>query len=252
MAQVFGSRRGMILTRRSAERSVRHLGASCLAALMVGVAPRPGPALAPPQPAAQAAAPGPGASATPPGVPAPIEGFRQARFGMSEAELRQAVRRDFPAAAARISRTTHPREKTTVLAVTSEDLLPDAGPARLFYILGYASKRLVQVNVTWSSDGRSAERDEAIVAAANTLRDHLQTEHPGPPEEVVANQQVGENAILVFRAAQPDGRMVVLLLSGVAAGRAGRSPTAPPLTLQLSYIRDHRSPDIFRIEPGRF
>ncbi len=241
----------MMRIRRSAERSVRHLGASCFAALMVGVAPRPGPALAQPQPAAQVAEPGPGASATPPGVPAPIEGFRQARFGMNEAEVRQAIRRDFPAAG-RISRTTQPGEKTTVLAITAEALLPDAGPARLFYILGYASKRLVQINVTWSSDGRSAERDEAIVAAANTLRDHFQTEHPGPPEEVVANQQVGENAILVFRAAQPDGRMVLLLLSGVAAGRAGRSPTAPPLTLQLSYIRDHKSPDIFRIEPGRF
>lgn len=242
----------MMLTRRSAGRSVRHLGTSCLAALMLGVAPRPGSALAQPQSAAQAAEPGPGASATPPGVPMPIEGFRQARFGMAEAGLRQAIRRDFPAAAGRVSRTTQPGEKTTVLAITAEGLLPDAGPARLFYILGHASKRLVQVNITWSSDGRSAERDEAIIAAANTLRDHLQTEHPGPPEEVVANQQVGEDAILVFRAAQPNGRMVVALLSGVAAGRAGRSPTAPPLTLQLSYIRDHKSPDIFRIEPGRF
>jgi hypothetical protein len=242
----------MMLIRRSAGRSVRHLGAFCLAALMVGVAPRPGPALAQPRPAAQAAGPGLESSVTPPGVPAPIEGFRQARFGMNEAELRQAIRRDFPAAAARISRTTQPGEKTAVLAITAETLLPDAGPARLFYILGYASKRLVQVNITWSSDGRTAERDEAIVAAANTLRDHFQTEHPGPPEEVVANQQVGENAILVFRVAQPDGRMVLLLLSGVAAGRAGRLPTAAPLTLQLSYILDHKSPDIFRIESGRF
>ncbi len=247
----------MVLIRRSAGRLFRPLGAyGCLTALMVGAAPRPGPALAQPQPAARAAEPGPDAGAPPPAVPppvilGPVEGFRQARFGMSEAEVRQAVRRDFPAAG-RLSRTVHPREKTTVLATTVEDLLPDAGPARLFYILGYASKRLVQVNVIWSSDGRSAERDEAIVAAANALRDHFQAQHPAPPEQVFANQQVGEDALLVFRAAQPDGRMVLLLLSGVAAGRADRPPTAPPLTLQLSYIRDHRSPDIFRIEPGRF
>ena len=248
----------MVLTRRSAGRLFRPFGAySCLAALMAGVALHPGPALAQPQPAARAAEPGPDAGApppavTPPVIPGPVEGFRQARFGMSEAEVRQAVRRDFPAAAGRLSRTVHPREKTTVLAATVEGLLPDAGPARLFYILGYASKRLVQVNIVWSSDGRSAERDEAIVAAANALRDRFQAQHPAPPEEVVANQQLGEDAILVFRAAQPDGRMVLLLLSGVAAGRADRPPTAPPLTLQLSYIRDHRSPDIFRIGPGRF
>ncbi len=170
---------------------------------------------------------------------------------MTEAEVRQAVKRDFPMAG-QASRTLHPREKTTVLAITAEGLLPDAGPARLFYILGYASRRLVQVNVTWSGDGRSAGRDEAIVAAANTLRDHLQTEHPGPPEEVVANHPLGEGAILVFRAAQPDGRMVLLLLSGVAAGQPGRPPAAPPLTLTLCYMRDHKSPDVFHIEPGRF
>jgi hypothetical protein len=172
---------------------------------------------------------------------------------MTEKEVRQAVQSDFPAAANRISRATHPREKTTVLAVAVEDLLPDTGPVRISYILGHASKRLVQVNVVWTSDGRTAARDEAIVAAANALRDHFQAQHRAAPDGVVANRQMGENAFLVFRAAQADGRMVLLLLSGVAvAGRAGRTPPPPPLTLQLSYIRDHANPDVFRIERGRF
>lgn len=183
----------------------------------------------------------------------PVEGFRQARFGMSELEVRQALRRDFPAAAERPLRFTHPGERTTVLAVTAADLLPDTGPAQLFYILGYASKRLAQVNIVWSSDGRSAARDEAIVAAANTLRDHFKLQYPAPLNAVVANQPAGKNAFLVFRASQTDGRMVLLLLSGVAAaGRVGRTLTTPPLTLQLSYIRDYKNSDTFRIERGRF
>ncbi len=236
----------MALARTGTWQRVRRFGTIArVAALAAGTALHPGPTLA--QPAESDPAAGAALAAT-----APIEGFRQARFGMSEPEVRQAIRRDFPAAAARISRTIQPGEKTTVLAVTAEQLLPDAGPAQLFYILGYASKRLAQVNIVWSSDGRSAARDEAIVAAANALRDHFQARHRAP-DEILVNHKLGENAFLVFRAAQADGRMVVLLLSGVAAaGRADRTLAATPLTLQLSYVRDHRTPDVFRIERGRF
>jgi hypothetical protein len=220
------------------------LVASVAAALLPVAAPgQPPPA--PPAPAGEAA----------PAASAPIEGFRQARFGMTEQQVRQTVRRDFPAAAARLSRSTHPREKTTVLALTVEDLLPDAGPARISYILGYASKQLVQVNIVWASDGRTAARDEGIVEAANLLRDHFRAQHRAPPYEVVENLRIGDNAILVFRAKQADGRMVLLLLTGAPASRRaepGAAPVPPPLTLQLSYIRDHVRPDIFQIERGRF
>lgn len=247
----------MALTRTSAWRLARPFGAYArLVVLTAGAALCPtltlAQTLAQSRAAVKPADPGLVAGTPSPAATTPVEGFRQARFGMSEPEVRQAIQRDFPAAARRMSRTTHPREKTTVLAVTAEELLPDTGPAQLSYILGYASKRLVQVNIVWSSDGRSAARDEAIVAAANALRDHFKTQYPASSNAVAFNQQAGENAFLVFRAAQADGRMVLLLLSGgQAAGRAGRTAT-PPLTLQLSYIRDHRNPDIFRIERGRF
>lgn len=193
--------------------------------------------------------------ATPGGVAAsdPIEGFRGARFGMPEAALRQAIQRDFPPAAAKLTRATHPREKTTVLTLLVEGLLPDAGPARIAYILGHASRRLIQVNIVWTADGRTAARDRALVEAANLLRDHFLTRHRAP-DEIVANHPIGEHAILVFRARQPSGRMLVLLLSGVgAAGRAAADgASAPPLSLQLSYIADYANPDVFRIERGRF
>jgi hypothetical protein len=171
---------------------------------------------------------------------------------MSEQQVRQAIQRDFPGPAGRLSRTTHPHEKTTVLAVTVEDLLPNAGPARVSYILGYASRQLVQVNIVWIGDGRSAARDEQIVAVANVLRDYLAEQYRSSGQ-VVVNQQVGDNAFLVFRAMQVDKRMVLLLLTGVAAaGRADRTPAPAPLTLQLAYLLNYERPDIFRIERGRF
>src|SRR5215211_6686520 len=104
---------------------------------------------------------------------------------MSEQQVRQAIQRDFPAAVSRLARTTHPREKTAILTLTVEDLLPDVGPAQISYILGFASKQLVQVNIVWTSDGRTAARDEAIIAAANTLRDHFLVQYHAA-DEIVA------------------------------------------------------------------
>jgi hypothetical protein len=191
--------------------------------------------------------------APPAGPPAQIEGFRQARFGMSEEQIRQVIRKDFPTAAAKISSTVHPSEKTTVLSLTVADLLPNTGNARISYIFGYRSKKLIQINIVWTSEG-SAVSDETVVGAANSLRDYFASQNY-KPDSVVANRQLAENAILVFRANDVQGRTVLLVLSGVAAEarrEEKKGPRSPPLTLELSYIEDAAHPDVFRIAKGQF
>jgi hypothetical protein len=42
---------------------------------------------------------------------------------MSEEQVRQAIREDFPAAAAKLTSAVHPSEKTTVLSLSIADLL---------------------------------------------------------------------------------------------------------------------------------
>jgi hypothetical protein len=185
--------------------------------------------------------------------PAKIEGFRQALFGMNEEQVRQGIRKDFPAAAAKTSSAIHPSEKTTVLSLVVADLLPNTGNARVSYIFGYRSKKLIQINIVWTSDG-SAASDETVVGTANSLRDYFASWNY-KPDSAVANRQLAENTILVFRANDLQGRTLLLVLSGVAAeGRreekAGRRP--PPLTLELSYIEDVAHPDVFRIAKGQF
>jgi hypothetical protein len=185
--------------------------------------------------------------------PALIEGFRNARFGMSDEQVRQAIRKDFPAAATKLTSAVHPSEKTTVLSIGAADLLPNIGAARISYIFGYRSKRLIQINVVWTSDA-SAASDEAIVAAANSLRDYFAAQHY-KPDSVVANRQLAENTIVVFRADDLQGRTVLLVLSGAAAAARSEEKKAPqpqPLTLELSYILDAAHPDIFRIAKGQF
>ena len=185
--------------------------------------------------------------------PAAIGGFRQSLFGMDEEQVRQAIRKDFPAAAGKISSADHPSEKTQVLSVTVSDLLPNTGNARVSYILGYRSKRLIQVNVVWTSEGDAAS-DETLVGTANSLRDYFMTQNY-KPDAVVANRQLAENTIVVFRASDLRGRMVLLVLSGVAAAARSeekKGPRPPPLSLELSYIEDPAHPDVFRIAKGQF
>jgi hypothetical protein len=191
--------------------------------------------------------------APPAGPPATMDGFRQALFGMNEEQVRQAIRKDFPAAAGKISNAVHPSEKTTVLSVTASDLLPDTGKARISYIFGYRSKKLIQVNIVWTSEDNAAS-DETVVGTANSLRDYFASQNY-KRDTVVANRQLAENTIVVFRASDLQGRMVLLVLSGVAAAARSdekKGPRPPPLTLELSYIENAAHPDVFRIGKGQF
>jgi hypothetical protein len=209
---------------------------ACLALLLLATAP------------AASAAPPAGETANPVAT-ATIDGFRDAHFGMTEAELRRAIKKDFPRA--RIAVAINPSEKTTILSLTASNLLPDTGPARISYILGYQSKRLIQVNILWASNGTSAASDDEVVASANSLRDYFSA-RKFKPDSVVRNQKLEGGAILVFRGSDEAGRMVVLVLIGSgAAARRGKKPP-PPLTLELSYIADSAHPDIFRIGKGQF
>ena len=193
------------------------------------------------------------APAPPAGPPATIDGFRESLFGMSEEQVRQAIRKDFPAAAAKVSSAVHPSEKTTVLSLTVSDLLPNSGKARISYIFGYRSKKLIQVNVVWTSEGNEAS-DETLVGTANSLRDYFAAQNY-KPDTVVENRQLAENTIVVFRGDDQQGRMVLLVLSGVAAAARSeekKGPRPPPLTLELSYIEDAAHPDVFKIGKGQF
>jgi|SRR6516165_4570782 len=196
-----------------------------------------------------------GATEQQPSQPAPlpttIEGFRQARFGMNEEQVRQVIRKDFPTA--KISDAIHPSEKTMVLSFTVADLLPNTGNARVSYIFGYRSKKLIQINIVWASDG-SAVSDETVVGTANSLRDYFASQNY-KPDSAVANRQLAENTIVVFRANDLQGRTVLLVLSGAAAAarrEEKKGPRPPLLILELSYIEDAAHPDVFSIGKGQF
>lgn len=209
--------------------------------------PRQAPA---PQPPAQAA-PAPAQAPAQAENAAVIEGFRSARFGMTEAETRAAIRRDFPEAAQRIASEQTPVERTQVLTITVPDLIPDAGAARVSYILGHRSKRLIQVTILWGPPADAAARPEALVNAAEALRAHF-VSLAWKPGSAAGGVALADGSTLVFRGLDEQGRMAQLqvLPAAPAAGAAAGAPR--PFGLRLAYVSDPLNPDVFRLQRGQF
>ncbi len=210
------------------------------------------------QPAPSGQAPSPGATVVPRPVD-PIDGFRSARFGMTEAEVLAAIRQDFTIPEADVARETNTIERTTALAVTVNDLVPDGGPARVVYILGYQTHTLIQVNAVWGSPVNPDYNPAAMAMAGNVLQAYFLGRGYAPNTQA-ANVPLPDGSVLLFAGSDGQGRQVTLTLRAPAPAAAAATPPAegdsaaprPPAYLRLSYIKDPNNPDVFRLPPGSF
>jgi hypothetical protein len=178
-----------------------------------------------------------------------VNGFRSAQFGMNERDVIKAIRNDFGKSKNQISRQVHPNEKTITLEITVSKLLPESGEAKVFYIMGYKSKRLIHINVIWGRPVVKKPNAEAVVATANQLRNHF-VQKKYQKEGFALNAQLGEGVILVFQGKDRKGRAARLLLSNPKA--EDDKKTGENIALTLSYIEKPEDPDVFRIKEGDF
>jgi hypothetical protein len=189
---------------------------------------------------------GPTASAT-------VSGFRSARWGMNDAEVRAAIQRDFGIPPAKVSTTENAAERTTVLSTTVADLLDGAGTARLSYILGYKTKKLIQVTIIWGTPVDPKVPPQNIVTAANQLR-QLFLDSGYEPKTIIVNSRLADGSIVVFEGRDPEGHTTVLRLASTQRPAKGpqNKPGLASVALSLSYVLDSRNPDIFRLKKGQF
>jgi hypothetical protein len=181
--------------------------------------------------------------------PLEIKGFRSAAFGSSEAEVRAAAMKDFGLSADAIHSSQDLAERTQVLTVRVPDVLPDGGAADVAYTLGYKSKKLIQVAVTWSKQTDDKLTAERLLQNGESLRNYFQAQGY-VPESVAANAAV-KDGVLLFRGADSQGRTTVLLLRGAASGdKAARQFS--PSALVLLYLGDTKNPDVYRVPAGKF
>lgn len=187
-----------------------------------------------------------------------VEGFRSARFGMTEAEVRRAIQVDFNVKDTAIAKETSPLERTTILSVAARDVLPEVGIVKIFYILGYTHRKLIQVNLAWGAGVSDTSPNSTNVLAAAQLLGNYFLGQSFRPENRVLNAQLSDGSSLLFQGLDEKGRMVQLLYGTTAPSAQpgekqddGKPPPRLPFG-RLSYIEDARNPDIFRIKPGQF
>ena len=187
-----------------------------------------------------------------------VTGFRDARFGMTEPEVRAAIKKSFPVKDADINTGSNPTEGTTLLTVRVSPLDPGPGTATVTYIFGNKSKKLIQVNVVWGEDAPSNSSDaNAIVGAGTRLERYFQgfswrkdTTRVGIP--------VGENTVVLFSGEDEKKGAVRLVVDGIKyqVNREGNQTTSPDPKgapkLVINYIGDRENPDVAKIEPGKF
>ena len=179
---------------------------------------------------------------------AEIEGFRSAQFGMSERDVMKAIFKDFKTDRKKVSRFEHPTEKTVSLGIDVDNLLPNSGPAKVFYILGHKSRRLIHVNIIWGKPATPKPDAENVVATANQLRNHL-AQKSYQKEGLALNAKLSEDIILVFQGLDKKGRAVKLVLVNP---KTDPKKVGENISLTLSYIEKPGKPDVFRIKDGDF
>ena len=172
-----------------------------------------------------------------------INGFRSAHFGMTEREVIKAISNDFGLEQSQITRKIHPNEKTVTLGIMVKRLLPNSGTAKVFYILGYKSKRLIHINVIWGKPVTKNPNPERIIAVANQLRDQFaQMEYQ--KEGFALNADLGDGVILVFQGKDQKGRAARVLLSNPQT--KWYEEKGGDIALTLSYIEKPLNPDVIQ------
>jgi hypothetical protein len=228
-------------------------------------APAPAPAAKPPAAPAVAPAPKPAAASptTPPAAAAPaapipeptgIEGFRSARFGQSETQVRAAIRDDFKLNDAAITGATHPLEQTRSLSIKVRDLVAHSGEAQVAYVFGFRSKTLIQVNILWNAPDPAGA--EIVIGIGNALRDYFVGQTARfVKEQVKTNVQLTDGRILLFQGTDDKSRAIELVMVWAPRPQVQGQPADPrpgSAQLRLLYVLSPGNSDIQRIQPGSF
>lgn len=179
-----------------------------------------------------------------------VEGFRSVKFGMSEADVKAAIMKDFGVKADAIREQPNPGERTKVLVVKVPDLLPGGGAAEASYVIGYQSKKLIQVSISWSKAIDDKMTPEQLFSNSSVLRSHFVGE--GFKPDTVATNMPINGGILMFRGSDAKDRTVMLILQGTLAQGKDNQRILTPTALLLFYIADAKAPDVYRLPPGSF
>jgi len=181
---------------------------------------------------------------------AKVEGFRSAKFGMSEAEVKHAIATDFGIKGNGVREQPNSGERTKALVVKVPDLLQGGGTADVSYIFGYHTKKLIQVSVSWSKATDNKMTPEQLFSNSSVLRAHFMSE--GFKRETIATNMPISGGLLIFRGSDAKDHTTMLILQGTFTQGEHNQRILTPASLLLFYVEDAKAPDVYRLPPGSF
>jgi hypothetical protein len=186
-----------------------------------------------------------------------VTGFRDARFGMTEDEVRAAARNSFDATDGDMTLRTNPVDGTTTLIVHVRMLEPGLGEGRVEYVFGYKSHALVQVNVIWGLDTNPPRNNSAMIAGSARIQRYF-LGFAWANKSVRAGVPIDEASVLLFSAEDGRNGAVSVVIEGVRydVGPNGVVRFYPermyPPRLMVSYMSDNGITDVRNVGRGDF
>ena len=177
-----------------------------------------------------------------------IDGFRSAKFGMRRVEVTKAIFNDFGIASGKITIMTHPTELTKSLAITVEQLIPRFGKSKVVYVFGYRSNKLMHVKIFFGHGVDKSVTSQQVVDLGNILGNHFFNKRY-QEDGLVANANLNDGSILIFRGKDQKGRMALLRLLNTQQNNKNNEVK---ISLNLSYIEKPGQEDTFQLNKGDF
>lgn len=185
-----------------------------------------------------------------------IDGFRSATFGMKEAEVKKAIRTDFKTDPKKIGSARNLVEKTTLLAIRVDDMVPDSGAASVVYTLGYKSKGLIQVTVQFGRPLDKKVTPKALWATARVLQGALVANGIDRKNVLVNKATKDRRAIVLYQGTDTKGRMALLTAFFEPETKATKPSDKIDInrlqTVRLQYMQNPKAPDVYKPKKGDF
>ena len=188
-----------------------------------------------------------------------VDGYRGAKWGMTMAEARKAVAKDFPDATIGID-VVDPVTHAVMFVVLVPHLAPGPGPMAITYMFGAAGRKLFHVNLDWQVD-KATPADQAALAEAGSRLTANFLGYYWKLLSVARGIPAGPNALILFAGAGEGGGNVEVLLQGIGYSlRTVRGETIampPPPTpaqalLHVAFSQSEKPADVYAIKPGEF
>lgn len=183
-----------------------------------------------------------------------VDGYRNARFGMTPEQVSGVIAADFPAAAAAMKQGIHALTGLYAIVIVVPELAPGPGPATVTYVFGADSKRLIAVNTYWIAPGVATVGEQAQLSAAATELTAGLLRHEWPFLKVSRGFVIAPGTLVMFAGEDEKGGGAEVCLIGTAFKLAPRRTTAgevpmpamPPGPAKLLYsvVASVRHPDV--------